>query len=68
MAQMADKMNGGDARARERSATKRPPAAETVGQAGVRSLSIPRDPRGHFLTEVRIDGQASASWSIPARP
>jgi aspartyl protease family protein len=57
MAQMADKMT----------ATARTPAlatvaqkavpAETVGQAGLRSLSIPRDARGHFLTEGRIDGQ-----------
>ena len=31
--------------------------AETVGRAGARSLSIPHDARGHFLTEGRIDGQ-----------
>ena len=31
-------------------------AAATV-QSGLRSLSIPRDNRGHFLTEGRIDGQ-----------
>ena len=31
--------------------------AETVAQAGGRSLSIPRDARGHFQTDGRIDGQ-----------
>jgi aspartyl protease family protein len=30
---------------------------ETVGQAGSRSIIIARDPRGHFQTEGRIDGQ-----------
>jgi aspartyl protease family protein len=32
-------------------------STETVGQAGLRSLGIPRDARGHFLAEGRIDGQ-----------
>jgi aspartyl protease family protein len=32
-------------------------STETVGKAGLRSLSIPRDARGHFLAEGRIDGQ-----------
>jgi aspartyl protease family protein len=32
-------------------------SSETVGQAGLRSLSLPRDARGHFLAEGRIDGQ-----------
>jgi aspartyl protease family protein len=32
-------------------------STETVGQAGLRSLSLPRDARGHFLAEGRIDGQ-----------
>jgi aspartyl protease family protein len=31
--------------------------ATTVAQAGGRSLSIPRDARGHFQTGGRIDGQ-----------
>jgi aspartyl protease family protein len=55
MAQMADKITATSpalAHAAVRSAT-----AETVGQAGARSLSIPHDSRGHFLTEGRIDGQ-----------
>ena len=54
MAQMADKMTPTPALA---SASTRTASTETVGQAGSRSLSIPRDPRGHFLTEGRIDGQ-----------
>src|SRR3978361_1926011 len=32
-------------------------STETVGQAGLRSLSLPRDARGHFLAEGRIEGQ-----------
>jgi aspartyl protease family protein len=52
MAQMADKM------AAPASATTRNTApAETVAEAGVRSLSIPRDARGHFQTGGRIEGQ-----------
>ena len=54
MAQMADRMTATPALA----ATARKAAAvETVGQSGLRSLSIPRDARGHFQTEGRIDGQ-----------
>jgi aspartyl protease family protein len=52
MAQMADKMTPASA-----TAAPRKPAAETVAQAGSRSLSIPRDARGHFQTDARIDGQ-----------
>jgi aspartyl protease family protein len=52
MAQMADKMT---AATPARASIAVP--AETVGQAGVRSLNIPSDSRGHFLTEGRIDGQ-----------
>ena len=56
MAQMADKMTATPALAstawRERPRRSRPSA-----QAGVRSLTIPRDARGHFQTEGRIDGQ-----------
>jgi aspartyl protease family protein len=32
-------------------------SAVPVENAGLRSLNIPRDARGHFLTEGRIDGQ-----------
>ena len=52
MAQVADKMTPAPA-----SATTRALPAQTVTQAGGRSLSIPRDARGHFETEGRIDGQ-----------
>jgi len=55
MAQMADKMT--PATPALANASARTASAETVGQAGPRSLSIPRDIRGHFLTEGRIDGQ-----------
>ena len=55
MAQMADKMT--PASPALANASVRTTSAETVGQAGTRSLIIPRDPRGHFLTEGRIDGQ-----------
>jgi aspartyl protease family protein len=58
MAQMAYKMTPAPAAAT--TAARKPPSAETVAQAGVRSLSIPRDARGHFATEGRIDGQRIA--------
>ena len=56
MAQMADRMTTATP-ALANAAPQKAASAETVGQAGVRSLSIPRDARGHFLTEGRIDGQ-----------
>jgi aspartyl protease family protein len=52
MAKMADKMTLASA-----SATPASQNAVTVAQAGGRSLSIPRDARGHFATDGRIDGQ-----------
>src|SRR5436305_14329682 len=55
MAQMADKMTLAPARAN--SASLKVAAVETSTQIAARSLSIPRDPRGHFQTEGRIDGQ-----------
>ena len=64
MAQMADRMSSRPA------ATSTSVSAATIGrsstpaaaaaQAGLRSLSIPRDNRGHFLTEGRVDGQRIA--------
>ena len=41
------------------SANAKPQKAETatVAQASARSISIPRDARGHFQTDGRIDGQ-----------
>jgi aspartyl protease family protein len=55
MAQMADKMTPAPASAKP--SVRLAVAPETVGQAGLRTLSIPRDSRGHFATEGRIDGQ-----------
>jgi aspartyl protease family protein len=55
MAQMADKMTPALANT---VAHKAPAAAaQDVTLAGNRSISIPRDARGHFQTEGRIDGQ-----------
>ena len=59
MAEVADKLTPAPAAATTTTARKALPA-ETVGQAGGRSLSIPRDARGHFATEGRIDGQRIA--------
>jgi aspartyl protease family protein len=55
MAQLADKMMPTPALAS--AAAKKPAPVEPSAQAGLRSLSIPRDGRGHFRTEGRIDGQ-----------
>jgi aspartyl protease family protein len=51
MAQVADKMTP----ATPASANSAPPAP--AAEVGIRSLSIPRDARGHFATDGRIDGQ-----------
>jgi aspartyl protease family protein len=58
MAQLADRMTPSSASASmaASAATVGRSAAPAV-QAALRSLSIPRDGRGHFLTEGRIDGQ-----------
>src|SRR3984957_1234332 len=55
MAQMADKMTPAPALASMTSRQTEP--VETPVPSGIRSLSIPRDGRGHFRTEGRIDGQ-----------
>jgi aspartyl protease family protein len=52
MAQMASRMIPAPA-----SATAAMQAAPEPAQSGLRTLSIPRDRRGHFATEGRIDGQ-----------
>src|ERR1700730_1338582 len=57
MAQMGDQMTPAPAAPPR---PGKPPSPEPVPQAGVRSLSIPRDARGHFATEGRIDGQRIA--------
>jgi aspartyl protease family protein len=54
MAQMANRMTPASASTNAVSQTS--PAAPSA-QAGLRSLSIPRDARGHFAAEGRIDGQ-----------
>ncbi|HXO71616.1 MAG TPA: TIGR02281 family clan AA aspartic protease [Bradyrhizobium sp.] len=53
MAQIADKMTATPALAKTTSVK----AAPAIEQTGIRSLSIPRDARGHFQAEGRIDGQ-----------
>ena len=55
MAQMADKMAPTPALASP--VVRNAAPDETVAQAGVRSITLPRDGRGHFQTEGRIDGQ-----------
>jgi aspartyl protease family protein len=55
MAQMADRMTSTPTLAK--ATVPRAASAQTVALAGIRSISIPRDARGHFLTDGRIDGQ-----------
>jgi predicted aspartyl protease len=43
------------------------PAAPAGAAAGSRAITVPRDARGHFLVEARVDAVMSISWSIPAR-
>ena len=54
MAQMAEKMTPASA---STNAGKETAPVPLPAQTGVRSLNIPRDARGHFATEGRIDGQ-----------
>ena len=54
MAEMADKISPAPASA---SVSPKPAPVETVAQASGRSLNIPRDARGHFQTDGRIEGQ-----------
>lgn len=54
MAQMADKLSPAAASA---TTAPRKAAVETEAPSSGRSLSIPRDARGHFQTDGRIDGQ-----------
>jgi aspartyl protease family protein len=56
MAQMADKMTA-TTPALANTASRKAAPDETVGQSSSRSLNIPRDARGHFETEGRIEGQ-----------
>jgi aspartyl protease family protein len=54
MAQVASDMSPAPASAKTSSKVM---PAQTVAQASGRSLDIPRDARGHFATDGRIDGQ-----------
>ncbi|HEV7603078.1 MAG TPA: TIGR02281 family clan AA aspartic protease, partial [Bradyrhizobium sp.] len=54
MAQVADRMTATPALAKT---TSKVVSAPITAPVGIRSLSIPRDGRGHFQTEGRIDGQ-----------
>src|SRR3954462_7015 len=56
MAQTADRMTA-PAPARVTTASAASARLADAVPAGPRSLTIPRDPRGHFQTEGRIDGQ-----------
>src|SRR6185437_10373820 len=58
MAQIADKIT--PASASTSAATQAEAPAAVPAPSALRSLSIPRDARGHFLTEGRIDGQRIA--------
>jgi aspartyl protease family protein len=61
MAQTADKMTAATpARATTASNMAASARVQEPAQTGIRSLSIPRDARGHFQTEGRIDGQRIA--------
>jgi aspartyl protease family protein len=59
MAQMAEKMTLPPASARV-AARPVPAAAEAPAPLNDRAFNIPRDARGHFATEARIDGQRIA--------
>ena len=58
MAQLADKMAPAPASATP--SAKLAVASDVPSDAGLRTLSIPHDGRGHFATEGRIDGQRIA--------
>src|SRR3954453_10551396 len=58
MAQTADKMTAATpARASNASSMAASAPVQQPAPSGIRTLSIPRDARGHFQTEGRIDGQ-----------
>jgi aspartyl protease family protein len=56
MAQMADKMTPASASTSSNVAAQVATSGPNV-DAGLRRLNIPRDARGHFATDGRIDGQ-----------
>jgi aspartyl protease family protein len=58
MAQLADKMAPAPASATP--STRLAVVSDAPSDAGLRTVSIPHDARGHFATEGRIDGQRIA--------
>jgi aspartyl protease family protein len=60
MAQTADKMTAATPARASASNMAASARVREPAQTGIRSLSIPRDARGHFQTEGRIDGQRIA--------
>lgn len=61
MAQMADKITTDKAQAKAVDKARAMNAfasmqPQTTAQAGARSVTVPRDSRGHFQTEGRVDG------------
>jgi aspartyl protease family protein len=60
MAQMAEKMTLPTASATASPKVTAVAPAESPAPTGYRSVGIPRDARGHFATEARIDGQRMA--------
>jgi aspartyl protease family protein len=61
MAQVADKMSTQKAQARAVDKAKAMNAFASMqpqtARAGIRSVTVPRDSRGHFQTEGRVDGR-----------
>ncbi|MCF2521783.1 TIGR02281 family clan AA aspartic protease [Bradyrhizobium sp. G127] len=62
MAQMADKITTDKAQAKAVDKARAMNAfasmqPQTTAQAGARSVTVPRDSRGHFQTEGRVDGR-----------
>ena len=57
MARTADQMKATPATTTATAQREAAPSRTTVVQTSSRSVSIPRDPRGHFLTDGRINGQ-----------
>jgi len=55
MAQVADRMTSTPVLAK--ATAPKAASAQTVALAGIRSISIPHDGRGHFQTDGRIEGQ-----------
>jgi aspartyl protease family protein len=57
MAKQADRMTAGTPALAMAASQKTTSVTSSAAQSGSRTLSIPRDARGHFQTDARIDGQ-----------